>query len=288
MTDRASTAVFLATMSQLAIRDVSEQTGIAPGTLRMWEQRYGFPSPDRTESGYRRYPSDVVEVLRRVVDLRERGLSVPAAIEQARGHATVSDRPSLYAVLSADQRPQVLRKRTLAALSRAIEDEAMSHAAAPIAFGAFQREVFYRRVEHRYRRLARTADAVTVFADFAAPVQAGGVLEAPIGAADALRDEWAVIVDAPGYAACLLAWERPEAIVPGGPGDQQRRFEAVWTMDPEVTRRAATTAARLVGRSDPAAAERLEELLVDRPLAIDHPAPALTTLTNRIVAYLER
>ena len=34
--------------------------------------------------------------------------------------------------------------------------------------------------------------------------------------------------------------------------------------------------------------ERLEELLTDRPLALEEPAPALTALTNRMVAYLER
>ena len=39
----------------LSIREVAEQTGLAPGTIRMWEQRYGFPSPRRTASGYRRY-----------------------------------------------------------------------------------------------------------------------------------------------------------------------------------------------------------------------------------------
>ncbi len=42
-------------MEDLAIKDVAEQTGIAAGTIRMWEQRYGFPAPQRTPSGYRRY-----------------------------------------------------------------------------------------------------------------------------------------------------------------------------------------------------------------------------------------
>lgn len=274
-------------MSQLAIRDVAEQTGIAAGTLRMWEQRYGFPSPDRTESGYRRYPTEVVDVLRRVVDLRERGLSVPAAIEQARGHATVTDRASLYAALAADQKPQLLRKRTLIALSRAIEDEAMSHAAAPVAFAAFQHVAFYRRVEHRYRALGRMADSLAVFADFPRAHEREGVLELPIGPHDALANEWAVIVDAPGYAACLVAWERPSAVERGGPGDLDRRFETIWTIDPQATRRAAVAAARIAGRSDPLAGERLQELLAERPLAMDRPAPALTALTNRVVAYVD-
>ena len=275
-------------MSQsLPIRDVAQQAGIAAGTLRMWEQRYGFPTPERTDSGYRRYAPEVVPVLRRIVDLRTRGLTVAAAIEQARRDDLPTDRPSVYAAIAGGQQPQLLRKSTLVAMSRAIEDEAMSHAAAPVAFGAFQEARFYRHVESRWRRLAQRADAVTVFADFDAISRDAGVLQMPIAPEDALGDEWIVIVDAPGYAACLLAWEPERGIARGGPGDGDRRFEAIWTLDPEVTRRAAHAAARLVERKAPEEGARLELLLADRPLAMQPVAPALTALTNRVVAYVE-
>jgi DICT domain-containing protein len=270
----------------LAIRDVAEQTGIAAGTLRMWEQRYGFPAPERTDTGYRRYPPEVVAVLRKVVGLRERGLSVPAAIEAARRDDLTTDRPSLYAAVADGQPGRLLRKRTLIGMSRAIEDEAMSRAAAPIAFGAFQEERFYRREQGRWARMARTADAVAVFASFGEVGEADGVLELPIGASDPLGDEWAVIVDAPGYAACLLAWEPARGEERGGTADLDRRFETIWTTDPEVTRRAALSAARLAARVAPEAGARLESMLADRPLAVERPAPGLTALTNRIVAYL--
>lgn len=271
----------------LAISDVAEQTGIAAGTLRMWEQRYGFPEPQRTSSGYRRYPEDVIATLRRVVELRERGLSVPAAIEQARRADLATDRPSIYAVLSAGQQPRLLRKRTLIALSRAIEDEALSHAAAPVAFAAFQRAAFYEQVRPRWQAIARLADAVGVFADFPAVARDDGVLTVPIAREDGLNNEWVVVIDAPGYAACLVAWEPERGIERGGPADRDRRFEAIWTIDPEVTRRAAVVAAQLVGRADPAEGERLLTLLAERPLAMQSVAPALTTLTNRIVSYLD-
>jgi DICT domain-containing protein len=278
--------------TDLAIKDVAERTGIAAGTIRMWEQRYGFPAPERTPSGYRRYTEGDVDALRKVLALRHRGLSVPAAISRAQDTGGPSDHPSIYAAVAAQDpsaRAQVLRKSTLIALSRAIEHEALALAAAPIVFGAFQQERFYRGVERRYRRLAVHADAAAVFADFPAGVRhpGGAPAEIPIAADDALGNEWAVIVDAPGYAACLLAWEQPGATEPGGPDDHERRFEAIWTIDPEATRRAALVAARLAGRADPAFGERLEELLADRPLALDQPAPALTALTNRMVAYME-
>jgi DICT domain-containing protein len=279
-------------VTELAIKDVADLTGLAAGTIRMWEQRYGFPTPRRTASGYRRYSGDDVEALRRVMAYRHRGLSIPAAIERARDTGAATDHASIYAAVAATAghgvRPHVLRKSTLVALSRAIEHETLAHAAAPVLFGAFQREAFYRHVERRYRRLAQQADAATVFADFRqARHSDGGPVELPIGSGEALGNEWAVIVDAPGYAACLLAWEHPGPVQPGGPRDRERRFEALWTVDPRATRRAAEVAARLAARSDPTYGARLAQLLAERPMAMEEPAPALTALTNRMIAYLE-
>ena len=167
----------------LSIKEVAEQTGLAPGTIRMWEQRHGFPAPRRTASGYRVYDADDVETLRRARAHRQRGLSVSAALERARETGGVSDHPSIYAAVAGTDhgaRPQVLRKSTLIALSRAIEHELLARAAAPVLFGAFQREHFYRALEPRYRRLAHNADAATVFADFA-------TLRRPSGAPGARR-----------------------------------------------------------------------------------------------------
>jgi DICT domain-containing protein len=276
---------------QLSISEVATATGVAAGTIRMWEHRHGFPTPRRAASGYRVYGPDDVAALRRVQALRHRGLSIGAAIERAQESEGVSDHPSIYAAVAATDhgaRPQVLRKSTLIALSRAIEHETLAHAAAPVLVAAFQHEPFYRAVEARYRRMARTADAAMVFADFGAVRHpAGGPVELPIAADDALGNEWAVIVDAPGYAACLLAWEQPGVTEPGDPQDLRRRFEAIWTVDPLATRRAAQVAVQLAAHADPAYAAEVEGLLAERPTALEQPAPALTALTNRVVAYLE-
>src|SRR3954471_9024462 len=249
----------------------------------MWEQRYGFPSPARTPAGYRIYSEQDVITIKRVVAYRDRGLSVPAALERARSLEGPTDRPSIFAALAAGDvpvRPQRLHKATLVAISRAIEEEAIARAAGPVVIAAFQAESNYRAVEHRYRRLAHVADAVGVFATFGS-VRIGSddePAEIPTGVADSLGHEWAVIVDAPGYAACLVGWETPE------PG---RVFEAVWTMEPGVVRRAAQVGAALAARAAPEWSERLLGLLEDRPLAVEQPAPGLTALTNRMIGYLD-
>jgi DICT domain-containing protein len=277
-------------MGDLAIKDVAQRTGIAAGTIRMWEQRYGFPEPQRTPSGYRRYSDGDVEALRRIASLRRLGLSIPAAITrvQESDDDAGTDRPSIYAAVSAIDgmaRPQLLRMSTLIALSRAIEDETLAHAAAPVVFSAFQQETAYRAVEHRYRRLARHSDATVVFADFPAARRAPGApVEIPIDLDDAIGNEWAVIVDAPGYCACLLGWEHPQQ---GDPANDRRRFEAIWTVHPGAVRRAAQVSAKLVGRVDAEYGSELEALLADRPPAMEQPCPALTALTNRAIAYME-
>ena len=279
-------------MKFLAIKDLAEQTGLAPGTIRMWEQRYGFPEPGRTGSGYRQYTAEDVLALRRVLAFKREGLSIRTAIDRARATAGATDRPSIYGALMSDERtprPQLLRKRTLCAISRAMEEEALARAAAPIVVGAFQRVANYDVVRHRYDRIAQRADACVVFADFEAPGGGdGGSFEVPIDADDAMGNEWAVVVDAPGYAACLLAWEQPGHEFGGDVPDMDRRFESIWTIDPEVVRRATHVACALVGARDVALQERLESLLRDRPLATEQPAPALTALTNRILGLLER
>ena len=272
----------------LAIKEVAARTGIAAGTIRMWEQRYGFPVPERTTAGYRIYSEDDVDSLRRVLAYRERGLSVPAAVDRARTGDLATDRPSLYGVLAASESPppaQVLKKRTLIAVSRAIEEETLSRSASPIVVAAFQNERNYRAVEHRYLAMARTADAVLVFADFAALGGGGDApVEVPLVPGDALGNEWAVVVDAPGYGACLLGWEQPRA---QPVANLERTFEAMWTLDPRLVRRAVQVGATLARRADAALGDRMDALLAERPLALEQPSPALTGVTNRIVGYLD-
>jgi DICT domain-containing protein len=274
-------------MKGMAIREVAEKTGLAAGTIRMWEQRYGFPDPGRTPAGYRLYSDDDVDTLRRVMTLRESGLSVPAALERARAAAlTVTDRPSIFGAVPSAGRTRMLRKRTLIAMSRAIEDETLARAAGPVVLGAFQRERHFRTVAHRYRRLASAADAAAVFADFPeARRPADGPAEVPIAPEAAIGHEWAVVIDAPSFAVCLLAWEPPVRKRPED--DLERTFETFWTLDPEAVRAAAHAGAGVAAATAPAVAERLQDVLAERPLAAEGGTAALEGLTARMIAYLE-
>jgi MerR family transcriptional regulator, light-induced transcriptional regulator len=269
-------------VTELTIREVVARTGVPAATLRVWETRHGFPAPTRLASGHRRYSPADCDAIERVVAERARGLSLQAAIARVLS-APVAAEPSLFAALRRARpalSPQVLPKRALTALSRAIEDEICARAERPLLFGAFQRERFYRASERRWRELARTAELAVALADFERPrVRRGGVSELPLPADAPLRREWALICDGERLSVALTAWElTDEAAV----RDRERRFETLWTVEPAAVRVVATRAAEL-------AAEIAPELI--RPLA-ERPAPAppdladVMALMSRCLAYL--
>jgi MerR family transcriptional regulator, light-induced transcriptional regulator len=70
----------------LSIAAVERDTGLSKDTLRVWERRYGFPTPERDAIGERAYPLEQVEKLRiikRLMDAGHRpGRIVPMAVDE--------------------------------------------------------------------------------------------------------------------------------------------------------------------------------------------------------------
>ena len=267
----------------LRIRDVVERTGMTEATLRAWESRYGFPAPERLASGHRRYSEDDVELVRRAAELRDGGLPMKTAIEQARQSVDRSQ-SSVFAALRR-HRPELqvgrLPKRSLVKISHAIEDESAYGASDLLLFGAFQHERHYRASEPRWRELSRAAELAVVFADFAKLRRPrGGPVEVPIGDRAPLEREWVLVCESGDRAACLVAWELPgqEAVEDGA-----RRFETIWTADRATARFAAQTCCGL-------AAPELVAPIRDR---LNQPVPPASdelrraeALTGRLIAYL--
>ena len=274
------------------MREVSAQTGVEAPTLRVWEQRHGFPSPRRLPSGHRRYSARDVELICQVVRDRERGgLELKAAIERAKLASSVTpDGPGHDSIFAGLRRrrpelgPYLLPKRTLLAVSHAIEDECGAGAEKAMLFASFQRERFYRNAESRWRDLAGPARFAVVLADFRELHDSPGVpVEVPIDRSDPIGREWSVICDAPSLTACLSGWERPgQADVE----DMDRDFEMFWSVDPVLVREASAVACSIIERSSASVAERLRPAL-EEPVHVDggHMA-TLTSLTNRMVAYV--
>jgi DNA-binding transcriptional MerR regulator/methylmalonyl-CoA mutase cobalamin-binding subunit len=64
----------------LNIKAVSQATGIEAVTLRAWERRYGVPSPERSEQGYRLYSDRDVAILRWLKARVEEGVTIGQAV----------------------------------------------------------------------------------------------------------------------------------------------------------------------------------------------------------------
>ena len=268
----------------LTISAVAARTGLTAAALRAWEQRFGFPRPERLDGGHRRYDEADVERIRRVIAERDAGRSLEAAI------ALVLQAPPSPAADEADTsvfsslrraRPDLpvhlLHRRTMLALSRAIEDESLASGERPHLFAAFQTRVAYQAAHERWDDLIDTAAATVVFADFPRARRRGDLLEVPLRAGAPLRREWSVVSDAPGCAAVMAGWERADG-----------RFEAVWTVESAAVRLATEVGRRLVSAQAP----RLE--LPDPPVPLAPTVDATATIrrataiTNRVVAQLDR
>ena len=279
-------------MTGLTIGAVAARTSVSVPVLRAWEVRYGFPRPDRAASGHRRYSERDVESILRVVRERQAGLSLEAAIERVR-RADDEPLPSIFAGLRRDRADlpvHLLPKRSMLAISHAIEDECCARAERPVLMAAFQRTRYYRGAARRWRDLAATAAKVVVFADFdAARVADGGIVEVPIPEDAPLRREWAIVCDAPGAAAVLTGWERPGQ---EGVPEARRLFEAVWSAEPSIVRRATHLGLALARSRAPglAALDGVDDLLADHPDASAAPEEVVrraTALTNRVIAYMD-
>jgi DICT domain-containing protein len=274
-------------MKGLTIGQFVERTGIAEGTLRMWERRHGFPTPQRLPSGHRRYSEGDVELVARVARERSAGLSLVAAIArvQTRSGAPTS---SVYAALRRqrpDLEPSILRKPTLLALTHAIEDESLSRAERPLLFASFQTERFYRQEQARWRELSRGAELTLAFADFdRLRTPRDGPAEIPVDRGHPLAREWTVVCCATDHAACLTAWEPP--VLHTSPR-QDRVFESIWSVEPDVVWEAARICAGIAAAQKPALIEPVRQRLAFAPGA---PTPRqlrlATAITSRTLSYL--
>jgi DICT domain-containing protein len=266
----------------LSIGDLAAESGVNEATLRMWESRHGFPAPLRLKSGHRRYTERDLEAVRSIVRARTEGLSLASAIERAR--QLVAERaPSVYAALRErfpGLQPYVLGKRSVLALTRALEDECALRARRPIVFGAFQQERFYRESEPRWRELSRTAELAVVFADFErARRPRHAPAEVALESSAELRREWVVVFDAPNVAACLAAWERPPGV------SRERLFETVWTVERSVARHAARVFADLTAQAQPGLVEGVRERLADEPVPGPDDVRVAVAVASRMVVY---
>jgi MerR family transcriptional regulator, light-induced transcriptional regulator len=264
------------------------RTGVAEPTLRIWERRYGFPEPRRTQSGHRRYSEAQADVVEQVLALRSSGLSLPAAIARAQTPPD-PESVSLFSTLRA-MRPELesraVRKPVLIALSHAIEDEALARAEARLLFACFQRQSFYRSSQARWKELSAAARVAAVFADFEQINNPeSGPAEIPISRRQQISREWAIILYGGRSSICMVARELASSNVEAA--TSARSFELLWTVDPEAVRGLARGClAVMQGRLPELAAAAEEALAIDSTAVPSELVRLTTAVLNRTLSEL--
>ena len=242
-------------MKGLAIKEVAERTGIAAATIRMWEQRYGFPEPARTSSGYRLYTDEDVECCAASARCATAACPCPRRSSGRAPRPAPRDRPSIFGAIAGGDEPvpaRRLRKATLLAhLARDRGRDAGARrrrrwsSAPSSACATSGRSSTATGGWPRTPTRASCSPTSTRVRERAGPPDRGA--DRPARTRSATSGRWSI--DAPGYAACLLAWETPESQRDDHLPDRERRFEALWTLDPRVVRRAALVGAALAARA---------------------------------------
>lgn len=188
-------------------------------------------------------------------------------------------------------RPQIYFKSSLTALSHAMEDQVLAGLDQPLVIASFQRERFYRQEAHRYHRIAERTSHVYVLAAPETNFANGweGYETVAFEPADALSQEWHLVVIGPSYASCLICRERPAPSSTDSEMDSVRRFEGIWTFEREVTCRAAQLLLDRISEYRPELATKIQEaktqFLVELPSGFHDVDP--DPFVQRLVTYIQ-
>jgi DNA-binding transcriptional MerR regulator len=68
-------------MSYYSIKDIEQLSGIKAHTLRIWEQRYNFIQPKRTDTNIRYYDDDDLKLVLNIALLKDNGLKISRICE---------------------------------------------------------------------------------------------------------------------------------------------------------------------------------------------------------------
>ena len=115
-------------MSAIRTNAAAAMLGVSPNTLRSWEQRFGYPSPRRTEGGHRQFELSEIEALRQAFE-ETQNISSAVSIARERGTGLASPGQLRGALAALDQeRADRLLEESLAvrSLERTVESLLLS------------------------------------------------------------------------------------------------------------------------------------------------------------------
>lgn len=121
------------TTNQFSIHDAAAASGLTPSVIRVWEERYGWPSPKRHRNGYRAFAAHEIDELKRVAQLVKGGMPISKIIVDGfpkwpeDGHKP-APRHDVVVTRGLPLRPDRAAKALREEIARALEDLHVGHA----------------------------------------------------------------------------------------------------------------------------------------------------------------
>ncbi len=119
-------------MSGIRTNAAAVMLGVSPNTLRSWERRYGFPSPQRSAGGHRQYALAEIEALKlTLAETHNVSSAISLARERGEGPSSASRLAAAFAAFDEEKANRLLEESlTLRSYERTIEEVLLDAVAA--------------------------------------------------------------------------------------------------------------------------------------------------------------
>lgn len=98
-------------MSAIRTNAAAALLGVSPNTLRSWETRFGYPTPQRTEGGHRQFDLTEIEALRQALaDTGDISSAISVARERGEGPSTPARLRSAFALFSEEKADRLMEE----------------------------------------------------------------------------------------------------------------------------------------------------------------------------------
>lgn len=189
----------------------------------------------------------------------------------------------------------VYYKNTLVALCHALEDHILNDQGSPLAIAAFQQGKWYLQEADRYSELAQKSRQIVIMAASDAGFAEHPTSNLPnvalvgLDRADAVAQEWHLIILSPTYTAMVLCQELSDEDYGAGglpASDLERKFYGLWTFEPELVKETVDIAIAHIGRYNPELEQKLIAYRDEIQPKLSSPKD-LSAVVSRVVDYLQ-
>lgn len=98
-------------MSVIRTNAAAALLGVSPNTLRSWERRFGYPTPQRTEGGHRQFEFAEIETLRQAyAETQDISSAISVARERGEGPSTPARLRTAFAAFSEEKADRLMEE----------------------------------------------------------------------------------------------------------------------------------------------------------------------------------